>query len=113
MSSVLVKLQKKGQMVIPRNLRDEAGVSEGALLKIAVIEGGQFLVTPQVTVDRSLFTRGAKHLTSAQVDLAEIVAELRKDAKQKGLDAMTGKEINRAVAAARKDLKKKDKHPAK
>ena len=37
MSSVLVKLQRKGQMVIPRNLRDEAGVSEGTLMKVVVV----------------------------------------------------------------------------
>ena len=34
----LVKLQRKGQMVIPRSLREEAGVSEGTLI---VVEGGK------------------------------------------------------------------------
>jgi AbrB family looped-hinge helix DNA binding protein len=45
MSQALVKLQSKGQMVIPRSLREEAGIAEGTLMKVAVIEGGQFLVT--------------------------------------------------------------------
>ena len=50
--------KRKGQMVIPRTLRDEAGVSEGTLMKIAVVEGGQFLITPQVS-NRSLRRRSA------------------------------------------------------
>src|SRR5258708_26992797 len=56
MSQALVKLQRKGQMVIPRSLREEAGVAEGTLMKVAVIEGGQFLVTPQLTIARSVIT---------------------------------------------------------
>ena len=56
MSQVIVKLQKKGQMVIPRSLREEVGVAEGTLLKIAIIKGGQFLLTPQLTVDRPVIT---------------------------------------------------------
>jgi hypothetical protein len=43
--------------------------------------------------------------------LAQIVAELRKEATEKGLDAMPKKEINRAVAAARRDLRKISKRP--
>jgi hypothetical protein len=42
MSSVLVKLQKKGQMVIRRSLCEELGVAEGTLMKVDVIEGSQF-----------------------------------------------------------------------
>ncbi len=33
-------------MVILRNLREEAGVSEGTLMKVAVVKGGRFLLTP-------------------------------------------------------------------
>jgi hypothetical protein len=100
-------------MVIPRDLRDEAGVSEGTLMKVAVVEGGKFLVTPQLTVDRSVVNGGSKDRKSALRDLAQIVAELRKEAKEKGLDTMPRKEINRAVTTARRDLKKIHKRPAK
>jgi hypothetical protein len=41
------------------------------------------------------------------------VAEIRQEAKEKGLDTMTMKEINRAVASARRDLRKTGKRPAK
>src|SRR5690242_2013486 len=96
-------------MVIPRLLREEAGVSEGTLLKIAVIEGGQFLITPQVTVARAVITNHQK-LGSKQhafKELAKVVAELRQEAKEKGLNKISKREINAAVAAARRDLKKR------
>ncbi len=85
-------------MVIPRSLRDEAGVAEGTLIKVSVLKGGQFLLTPQVAIDRSL--------TQAFRELTQVVAELRNEAKQKALDTMPSKEIKRAVSAARRDLKK-------
>lgn len=100
-------------MVIPRNLRDEAGVSEGTLMKVAVVKGGQFLVTPQVTIDRSVIAGGRKDRKQLLRELAAAVAELRQDAKEKGIDKMPMSEINRAVAAARRDLKKTNKRPAK
>src|SRR5579864_1076257 len=99
MSQALVKLQRKGQMVIPRSLREEAGVAEGTLLKVAVVEGGQFLVTPQVTIARSVIAdRKSQSRKQAVQELAQVVAELRQEAKEKGLDKMSKREINAAVA---------------
>jgi AbrB family looped-hinge helix DNA binding protein len=114
MSSVLVKLQRKGQMVIPRTLREEVGVSEGTLMKVAVVEGGQLLITPQISIDRSIVThRRRKDRTQAFRELAQVVAEIRQEAKDKGLDTMSMREINAAVAAARRDMKKNIKRPSK
>ena len=92
-------------MVIPRSLREEAGVSEGTLMKVTVIRGGRFLVAPQVTVDRN-GASGRKSRKQILRELAVAVAELRQEAKEKGLDKMPMSEINRAVAAMRRDLKK-------
>jgi antitoxin component of MazEF toxin-antitoxin module len=101
-------------MVIPRALREEAGVSEGTLMKVAVVKGGQFLLTPQVTVDRPV-VGGHQRKSRKQIlrELAQVVAELRQEAREKGIDKMTKREINAAVAAARRDLWKSDKRPAK
>jgi bifunctional DNA-binding transcriptional regulator/antitoxin component of YhaV-PrlF toxin-antitoxin module len=109
MSQALVRLQRKGQMVIPRSLREEAGVAEGALMKVDVVKNGQFLVTAQLTIDRSVISHAPKDRAQTLRELAAAVAELRKDAKQKGLDKMPISEINRAVAATRRDLKKATK----
>jgi AbrB family looped-hinge helix DNA binding protein len=113
MSNALVKLQRKGQMVIPRSLREEAGVSEGTLMKVAVVKGGQFLVTPQLTINRALITHGQKDRKQLLRDLSQTVTELRQEAKEKGLDKMTMREISAAVAAARQAQKKTSKRPAK
>ena len=100
-------------MVIPRSLREEAGVQEGTLMKVAVVKGSQFLLTPQLTINRSVATTPRKNHKELLKELAVAVAELRQDAKEKGLDKMPMSEINRAVAAARRDLKKTTKRPRK
>ncbi len=74
-------------MVIPRSLREAAGVAEGTLMKVAVVKGGRFLVTPQFTVDRSI-VEGSRNRKQILRDLASAVAELRQDAKEKGIDKM-------------------------
>jgi AbrB family looped-hinge helix DNA binding protein len=109
MSHALVKLQRKGQMVIPRSLREAMGVTEGALMKVAVVEGRQLLVTPQLTIDRAIVEGPRKNRKAVLRELAAAVKELRQDAKAKGIDKMPMSEINRAVAAARRDLKKSGK----
>ena len=113
MAQTLVRLQKKGQMVIPRALREQAGVAEGTLMKVAVTKGGQFLLTPQVTVDRAALAHTHSGSKQAFRELTEVIAELRQESKAKGLDSIPIKEINRAVAAARRDLKKSPQRSVK
>jgi bifunctional DNA-binding transcriptional regulator/antitoxin component of YhaV-PrlF toxin-antitoxin module len=99
-------------MVIPRSLRQEAGVSEGTILKVDVVKDGQFLVTAQFTVDRTLAADPKNHKQLLR-ELAQTAAGIRQEAKQKGLDKMSKHEINAAVTAARRDLRKPGKRPAK
>jgi AbrB family looped-hinge helix DNA binding protein len=114
MSQALVKLQRKGQMVIPRSLRDEAGVPEGTLLKVAVVKGGRFLVTPQLTVDRPAISGHKASRKQVLQQLAQVVSEIRQEARDKGIDNMPMREINAAVFSARKALAgKTSKRPAK
>ncbi len=83
-------------------------------MKVAVIEGGQFLVTPQLTTARSVIADGQNKGPKRTLrELAQVVAELRQEAKEKGLDKIPKREINSAVAAARRDLKKTTKRPVK
>jgi hypothetical protein len=46
-------------------------------------------------------------------ELAQTVAEIRQEAKEKGMDKMSKREINAAVAAARRDLKETGRQPVK
>ncbi len=100
-------------MVIPRLLREEAGVSEGTLMKVALIEGGQFLLTPQITISRPAVTTTAKGRKQILKNLAQAVDEIRQEAKQKGIDKVPMGEIRSAVTAIRRDRKKNRKRPAK
>ncbi len=101
-------------MVIPRSLREEAGIVEGTLMKVAVIKGGQVLLTPQFTIDRSIVADAPeRNRKQALRDLTQVVAELRQEAREKGLDKMSKREISAAVAAARRDPKKTGKRSAK
>jgi hypothetical protein len=83
------------------------------VLKITVVEGREFLVTPQITIDRSIVTSPRKSRKHALQELAAAVKELRQDAKANGIDKMPKSEIKRPVAAGKHALKKKSKRPAK
>lgn len=96
-------------MVIPRSIREAMGISEGTLMKVAVVKGHRLLVTPQLTRDRATVPSRPKNRKTTLEELAKAVGELRQDAKEKGIDKMPMSEINRAVAAARRDLKKSHK----
>jgi bifunctional DNA-binding transcriptional regulator/antitoxin component of YhaV-PrlF toxin-antitoxin module len=89
---MVVRLQRKGQIVIPRALRERAGVTDGALFEI-VWKRGHFSVTPKPGP------------ADPFRDLAESIELLRQDAKAKGVDKMTKKQIEAAVAAMRRDLR--------
>lgn len=106
MPDALVKLQRRGQMVIPRSLREEAGVTEGTLMKVSLVEGGQFLLTPQITLSRPPREASVTSRKRILSELAEALDDLRTDAKNKGLDKLPRREVNRAVEGARRSLTK-------
>ena len=103
MNAALIKLQRKGQMVIPRSLREQVGVSEGSLMEVAVIEGGRFLITPQVTLDRAIVTDPKKSRKQLLQALSAAVDGIRQEAKANDLANLTLKQINAEVAAARRN----------
>jgi len=112
MATALVKLQRKGQMVIPRDLREKAGVSEGTLMEVSLVEGGRFLLTPQVAIDRALVTNPRKTRKQLLRELATTVDGLRREAKAKKLDRLSAREINGIVEAGRRGRRKTGKRTA-
>jgi hypothetical protein len=93
-------------------MRQEVGVPEGTLMKIAVVEGGS-LVIPKMTINRDIINSSSKNRKTVFRELAQVVTEFRQEAKEKGIDKMSKAEIDAAVAAARRDLKKVTKRPVK
>jgi hypothetical protein len=80
-----------------------------------VVKGGQFLVTPQVTINRSAVVDPNKNRKQLLRELAQTLTEIRREAKEKGLSRMPAREIHAAVSAARRDpkAKKTNKQPAR
>jgi AbrB family looped-hinge helix DNA binding protein len=114
MNTALIKLQRKGQMVIPRSLREQVGVSEGALMEVAVVEGGRLLITPQLTIDRAIVSDPKKSRKQALQDLSAVVAGIRQEAKASGMDKLTMKQISAEVEAHRHERsRQKVSRPAK
>jgi hypothetical protein len=63
-------------------------------------------VTPQATFDRPALS-GRNSRAQIFRDLAAVVSEIRQEAKEKGLDKMSKREMHAAVSSARKTLARK------
>ena len=110
--TTLVKIHRKGQMTLPSSFRTAMGLNEGSLVELS-LKNGKAIMSPQITLNREMVTGPAKNRKQAFRELAQVVAELRQEAKEKGIDKMSKSEINRAVAAARRDRKKTSNRAAK
>ena len=110
--TTLVKIHRKGQMTLPSSFRTAMGLNEGSLVELS-LENGKAIMSPQLTINRDIVTGPAKNRKALLKELAVAVAELRQDAKEKGIDKMSKREINAAVAWARSDLRKTSKRAAK
>jgi AbrB family looped-hinge helix DNA binding protein len=108
----LVKIHRKGQMTLPSSFRTAMGVSAGSLVELS-LKNGKAIMSPQITLNREIATGPPKSRAQLLRELAKTVDEIRQEAKEKGLDKMSKREINAAVAWARRDLKKTSKRPAK
>src|SRR5438094_8843737 len=80
--TILVKIQRKGQMTLPSRLRSAIGIAEGDLVE-ATVQRGKIVLTPKVVIDRSKFPNADNEYTPAQrrvidAQLAESVQDLKK-----------------------------------
>lgn len=102
--TTLVRIHRKGQMTLPSSFRTAMGVGAGSLVELS-LKNGKAIMSPQITISREIVTGPPKNRKSLLKELAAAVTELRQDAKEKGIDKMSKREINAAVAWARRDLK--------
>ena len=63
--TTLVKLQRKGQMTLPSELRAAIGVGEGDRLE-ASVQRGKIILSPTLVIDRSKFPSADDEYTPAQ-----------------------------------------------
>ena len=115
METVEVTLAERGQIVIPKEARDELGLKPGSRLQVRV-EGGRLLIEKRVQLDLGRWIgKGVDDgLTTAQA-LAELRGRpvpWKEDAAGKqGTQRIQGKKA--ALAAASAAVKKPAKQPAK
>ena len=112
METVEVTLAERGQIVIPKEARDELGLKPGSRLQVRV-EGGRLLIEKRVQLDLGRWIgKGVDDgLTTAQA-LAELRGRpvpWKEDAA--GKQGIQGKKA--ALAAASAPVKKPAKQPAK
>ena len=63
--TTLVKLQRKGQMTLPSEMRAAIGVAEGDRLE-ATVQRGKIILSPTLVIDRSKFPSADDEYTPAQ-----------------------------------------------
>jgi len=61
----IVKVQHKGQMTIPSEVRSLVGLADGDLVDVKAARG-RIIITPQLVIDRSKFPTADDEYTPAQ-----------------------------------------------
>jgi AbrB family looped-hinge helix DNA binding protein len=92
----IVTVKDKYQIVIPQAVRQQLGISLGDMLE-ARVERGKITCSPKVLVDR------LREIAPTPPALKA----MQEDARRKGTDKLTMREINAEIAAACKEARKK------
>ena len=61
----IVKVQRKGQMTIPSDVRSAVGLADGDLVDVKAA-GGKIILTPRLAIDRSEYSSAQDEYTAAQ-----------------------------------------------
>ncbi|MBI4903308.1 MAG: AbrB/MazE/SpoVT family DNA-binding domain-containing protein [Acidobacteria bacterium] len=92
----IVTVKDKYQVVIPQSVRQQLGINRGDMLE-AKVERGKLVYTPKVLIDR------LREIAPTPPALKAI----QEDAKRKGTDKLTMRQIDAEVAAVRRRSRKK------
>jgi AbrB family looped-hinge helix DNA binding protein len=92
----IVTVKDKYQVVIPQGLRRQLGLQLGDVLE-ARVERGKLTYTPKVLIDR------LRQLAPTPPELKA----MQDEARRKGTDKLTTRQINDEIAAARRQARKK------
>ena len=66
------KLSSKGQIVIPKEIRDQLGLKPGDKVKLEILEGRRAVIQPAVTPPKDVFFRAGEKI------LSKVLEETRK-----------------------------------
>src|SRR5215470_17750232 len=92
----IVTVKNKYQVVIPRQVRVKLGIALGDVLE-ARAERGKIVYAPKVVVDR----HAVKRAQGRRNEFLRALRAVQADAKRKGLDKVTMRDIDAMIAEVR------------
>lgn len=93
----IVRVQKKGQVTIPTDLRSKAGIADGDLIE-ATFAHGKIILTPNIVLDRSRYPKADDEYTPEQ--RRSIDAQLKE--AEKGPSTVHSMSMERSHSCAKK-----------
>jgi AbrB family looped-hinge helix DNA binding protein len=73
-----IEVARRGQITIPKNLRDNLGIEEGQKYALRTLEGGILVLTPQSGRATAALAQLRQSLVARGASLEEMLAELRR-----------------------------------
>jgi AbrB family looped-hinge helix DNA binding protein len=73
-----VEIVRRGQITIPKNVRDDLGIEEGQKYGLRTLEGGILVLTPRGGRATAALNQLRSALTGKGASLEEMLAELRR-----------------------------------
>ena len=73
-----IEVARRGQITIPKHLRDDLGIEEGQKYALRTLEGGILLLTPQNGKAATALAQLREVLVAQGASLEEMLTELRR-----------------------------------
>ncbi len=73
-----VEVARRGQITIPKNLRDSLGIEEGLKYRLRVLQGGVLVLTPKHGRATAALSQIRSGLLNEGASLEEMLAQLRR-----------------------------------
>ena len=73
-----IEVARRGQITIPKHLRDDLGIEEGQKYAVRTLEGGVLVLTPQNGKATAALDQLRQVLVAKGASLEEMLAELRR-----------------------------------
>lgn len=73
----IVEVARRGQITIPKSLREDLGIEEGRKYRLRALPGGVLILSPQSGQAAEALSQLRNSLVSKGASLEEMLAELR------------------------------------
>jgi AbrB family looped-hinge helix DNA binding protein len=74
----VIEVARRGQITIPKNMREDLGIMNGQKYRVRALEGGVLILTPQQGRATAALAQVRDALREKGATLEEMLAELRK-----------------------------------